>query len=81
MGLQIGELVLRTFRGRLVGVSLKVQSHVHRGWPAVDNTNGHKDTNNDAFALHSAPLALTATITMDRQRRLSPLSVWVDSGL
>ena len=40
-----------------------------------------KDTNNDAFAFHSAPLALTATITMDRQRRLSPLSVWVDSGL
>ena len=44
----------------------KVQSHVYRGWPAADNTNGHKDTKNDVFALHSAPLALTATITMER---------------
>ena len=49
-------------------------------WPVVHNTN-RQDLNNDAFALHSAPLALTATITMDRQRQLSPLSVWVDSGL
>ena len=36
-------------------------------WPVVRNTNG-QDLNNDAFALHSAPLALTATNMMDRQR-------------
>ena len=40
-----------------------------------------KYCNNDAFAPHSAPLALTATINMDRQRRFSSLSVWVHSGL
>ena len=40
-----------------------------------------KGCNNDAFAPHSAPLALTATITLDRQRGLSSLSVWVDSSL
>ena len=38
-----------------------------------------KDCNDDAFAPYSAPLALTATITMDRQRQFSSLSVWVDS--
>ena len=49
-------------------------SHVYRGWRP-------KDCNNDAFAPHSVPLALTATIAMDRQRRLPSLSVWVESGL
>ena len=38
-------------------------------------TPATKDMNNDAFALHSVLLALTATITMDCQQRLSPLSV------
>ena len=69
MGLQIGELVLRTFWGRFVGVSSKVQNYVYRGWPAMHITNGQRYRNNDTFALHSAPLALTTTIAMNRQRR------------
>ena len=40
-----------------------------------------KDYKNDTSGPHSAALALTATIAMDRQRRFFPLSVWVDSGL
>ena len=47
---------------------LKDKSHVYRGWPAVHITNGQRYHNNDTFAPHSAPLALTTTITMDRQR-------------
>ena len=38
----------------------KVQSHVYRGWPAADNTNGHKDTKNEMLA------AIFATISMGR---------------
>ena len=51
-----------------------------RTWPAVHNTNG-EDVNNDAFTLHSVPLALTAIVIMHRQRCLSPLSMWVNSSL
>ena len=53
MNAQIIGLVVQTFRERLVGVSPKMQSHAYRGWPTVDNTNSHKDTNDDVFALHT----------------------------
>ena len=41
-------------------------------------TSTAKNTNNDAFGLHSSSLALSTTTIMDRQRRLALLSVWVD---
>ena len=69
---------MRTCSGRFVGTPPQIQSHLYRSWPTVHITNS-KDCNNDAFAPHSALLALTATITVDRQRQLSSLSVWVES--
>ena len=56
----------------------KVASTVVGPWLTTPTA---KDTNNDVFVLHIAPLALTATIAIDRQRQLPSLSVWVDSGL
>ena len=32
----------RTFSGPFVGVSPKIETHVYRSWPAVDNTNGQR---------------------------------------
>ena len=80
VGPELGELVVRTFRGRLVGASLKFKVMSTVVGPRCISPTA-KDRNNDAFAPHSALLALTATITMDCQRRLWSLSVWVDSGL
>ena len=44
---------LGTFRGRFVGISPKIQSHIYRGWPAVHITNGQ----NIATMTRSRPMA------------------------
>ena len=79
-GFTLPELVLQTSRGCFVDVSSKIQVASTAVGPQCISPTA-KQHNNDVFAPHSAPLALTATITMDLQRQLLSISVWVDSGL
>ena len=39
---KIRALVVRTFSGRFVGASPKIQSHLYRSWLVVHITNGQR---------------------------------------